>query len=169
MGAGHNFLTDQDLSIQALMPGPVCMGPTTPGAMAGHPTLPAMPISRLATPAEVSSSLAAVSAGRGSALYLFFGSQDPVTGESWCPDCVIADPVLRRACTTLRPDLMLHECPVGPRSEWKNQPQHPYRLHPITRLMRIPTLLFLEQGLERGRLVEGDCADPAVVEAFLKR
>lgn len=128
-----------------------------------------MPISRLATIAEVEAHLASVHAGQGSALYLFFGSEDPTTGASWCPDCVIADPILRRACTTLRPDLTLYECPVGLRSEWKNQPQHPYRLHPTARLARIPTLLFLEHGMERGRLVEGDCAQAAVVEAFLKR
>ncbi|MBA3697884.1 MAG: DUF953 domain-containing protein [Planctomycetes bacterium] len=128
-----------------------------------------MPISRLATVTEVDSSLAGVTAGGGSALYLFFGSEDPVTGASWCPDCVIADPVLRRACSTLRPDLVLYECPVGPRSAWKNQPDHPYRLHPITRVARIPTLVFVEHGMERGRLVEGDCAQTAVVEAFLAK
>lgn len=138
------------------------------GAPTDHPTLPAMPISRLATIAEVEANLASVTAGRGSALYLFFGSEDPTTGASWCPDCVIADPILRRACTILRPDLVLYECPVGLRSDWKNQPQHPFRLHPTTRLARIPTLLFLEHGVERGRLVEGDCAQPAIVEAFLK-
>lgn len=139
------------------------------GAATDHPTLLAMPISRLATYAEVEANLATAIAGRNSALYLFFGSEDPTTGASWCPDCVIADPILRRACTTLRPDLVLYECPVGLRSEWKNQLQHPYRLHPTTRLARIPTLLFLEHGMERGRLVEGDCAQPAIVEAFLKR
>jgi Eukaryotic protein of unknown function (DUF953) len=128
-----------------------------------------MPIRRLATPADVAASLAAANAGGESALYLFFGSEDPATGESWCPDCVIADPVLRRACTSIRPDLVLYECPVGARSAWKNQPDHPFRLHPIVRLARIPTLLFLAGGLERGRLVEADCAMPAVVEAFLKR
>ena len=134
-----------------------------------RPTLPAMPISRLATTAEVDASLASLGAGRGSALYLFFGSEDPTTGASWCPDCVIADPILRRACSTLRPDLVLYECPVGLRSDWKNQPQHPFRLHPTIRLARIPTLLFLEQGMERGRLVEADCAHSTVVEAFLMR
>lgn len=128
-----------------------------------------MPIRRLATPADVAASLATATAGSESALYLFFGSEDPATGESWCPDCVIADPVLRRACTILRPDLVLYECPVGARSAWKNQPEHPFRLHPLIRLARIPTLLFLERGLERGRLVEADCAKPAVVEASLKR
>jgi hypothetical protein len=122
--------------------------------MTEQPTLPPMPISRLATTAEVVASLASLTAGRGSALYLFFGS---------------ADPILRRACSTLRPDLVLYECPVGLRSDWKNQPQHPFRLHPTIRLARIPTLLFLEQGMERGRLVEADCAQSTVVEAFLMR
>lgn len=128
-----------------------------------------MPIRRLATPADVAASLTTATASGESALYLFFGSEDPTTGESWCPDCVIADPVLRRACTSLRPDLVLYECPVGARSAWKNQPEHPFRLHPILRLARIPTLVFLERGLERGRLVEADCAKPTVVEAFLTR
>lgn len=139
------------------------------GAMTDQPTLSRMPISRLASAPEVDASLASLCAGQGSALYLFFGSEDPTTGTSWCPDCVIADPILRRACTTLRPDLVLYECPVGLRSEWKNQPQHPFRLHPTLRLARIPTLLFLEQGMERGRLVEADCSNATIVEAFLQR
>ncbi len=128
-----------------------------------------MPIRRLATVADVASTLDTLAVESGAALFLFFGAEDPATGQSWCPDCVIADPVLRRACTTLRPDLTLYECPVGMRSDWKNQPNHPFRLHPTTRLARIPTLLFIDRGLERGRLVEGDCAKADVVEAFLTR
>jgi hypothetical protein len=126
-----------------------------------------MPIHRLATSAEVEALLATLTGARGSALLLFFGAEDPATGQSWCPDCVTADPVLRRACTTLRGDLTLYECPVGVRSEWKNRPEHPYRVHPTLRLQRIPTLVFIVDGMERGRLVEGDCAQPAVVQAFL--
>ena len=128
-----------------------------------------MPIVRLATPAEVQNRLLIGTAAKETALYVFFGSEDPLTGESWCPDCVTADPILRRACTTLRPDLVLYECPVGARSSWKNQPDHVFRVHPTIRLARIPTLLFFENGLERGRLVEVDCAQPAVVEAFITR
>jgi hypothetical protein len=128
-----------------------------------------MPIRRLATPADTDRTLAETAATGGAALFLFFGAEDPATGQSWCPDCIIADPVLRRACTSLRPDLTVYECPVGMRSDWKNQPDHPYRQHPATRVARIPTLLFVENGMERGRLVEGDCAKADVVEAFLKR
>jgi hypothetical protein len=77
--------------------------------------------------------------------------------------------VLRRAITSQRPDLTLYECPVGQRSDWKNRPEHPYRLQPLFRVVRIPTLLFLEAGIERGRLVEADCARPELVTAFLSR
>ena len=126
-----------------------------------------MPIKRCATNAEVSAVVDALVASQGSALLVFFGAEDPQTGESWCPDCVTADPVLRRTIALKRKDLTLYECPVGQRADWKNQPAHPYRLHPLLRIARIPTLVFFENGVERGRLVEADCAQVAVVEAFL--
>jgi hypothetical protein len=128
-----------------------------------------MPLVRCPTPAEASSALSSLRIGRGSALFLFFGSEDPVSGQSWCADCNTADPVLRASIRRLRPELTLYECPVGVRSEWKNHPEHPYRLHPSTRVGRIPTLLLLEHGIERGRLVEGDCAKPELVQAFLNQ
>ena len=128
-----------------------------------------MPIVRCATPADAEAVVQRLVAGQTSGLFLFFGAEDPQTGESWCPDCVTADPVLRRAITSQRPDLTLYECPVGQRSEWKNRPEHPYRLHPLFRVARIPTLFFLEAGLERGRLVEADCARSELVTAFLSR
>ena len=127
----------------------------------------AMPIMRCATPAEASTVADTLVARQGSALFLFFGAEDPQTGDSWCPDCVTADPILRRTIAATRKDLTVYECPVGQRSDWKNQPTHPYRLHPLFRVARIPTLLFVENGTERGRLVEADCAQVAVVEAFL--
>ncbi|MBA3708555.1 MAG: DUF953 domain-containing protein [Planctomycetes bacterium] len=137
------------------------------GAIAAPSKAPDMAILRCATPAEAGSALESVQDRQGSALFLFFGSEDPATGQSWCPDCVTADPVLRRACSELRPGIPLHECPVGLRADWKNQPAHAYRLHPAFHLERIPTLVLIEGGCERGRLVEGDCADRERVKAFL--
>lgn len=128
-----------------------------------------MPIRRQPSPADAKAALDRLKADRGTALFLFFGAEDPATGTSWCPDCVTADPVLRAACATQRPDLVLNECPVGQRSEWKNRPEHPYRLDPDFRVARIPTLLLIEDGCEAGRLVEGDCAKPGLVTAFLTR
>lgn len=126
-----------------------------------------MPIVRCATPADSDQALDQVRRGRGEALFLFFGSEDPATGASWCPDCVTADPVLRMACVRQRPQAPLFECPVGVRSEWKNVPDHPYRVHPAFRLARIPTLIRFVDGCEVGRLVEADCAKPDAVAAFL--
>ena len=128
-----------------------------------------MGIVRCATPSDLAPILERLQGERGSVLMLFFGSEDPATGESWCPDCVTADPVLRRSCRELRPELTLHECPVGLRADWKQRPDHPYRLHPALRLARIPTLIWFEAGCERGRLVEADCAKPERVAAFLGR
>ena len=127
-----------------------------------------MPIKRCSTPEELERVYQDLCQEQGSALFAFFGSEDPGTGESWCKDCVTADPILRSLCVQLRPDLTLYECPVGERSEWKDQDQHPYRVHPTWRLQRIPTLVFLDQGCERGRLGEADCQDEALVRAFLQ-
>lgn len=71
---------------------------------------------------------------------IMFGSEDPVSGESWCPDCVIADPVIRSEAKKIDGSILL-ECPVGQRSEYKNIPDHPYRLHPHLRLKSVPTLV----------------------------
>lgn len=45
---------------------------------------------------------------------VFFGSSDPENGqmESWCSDCVIADPVIRRKILSIDPPATLVECPV---------------------------------------------------------
>ncbi len=126
-----------------------------------------MPFRRAPTPADAIAAFAAAVRGQHTALFLVFGSEDPQTGASWCPDCVTADPVLRAALHRQRPDLVVHECPVGERSAWKNQPEHPLRTHPGFRIARIPTLIFLDRGIERGRLVEGDCAVADRVAAFL--
>ena len=127
-----------------------------------------MPFVRCPTPADLAPVLADLTTRKGDALLLFFGAEDPVTGESWCPDCVTADPVLRRTIAQQRPDLTVYECPVGQRSDWKNKPEHPYRLHPLTKVARIPTLIRIAAGQEIGRLVEADCATPANVTAFIR-
>lgn len=126
-----------------------------------------MPFVRCATPDAAAAAHAAVAAAQGDALFLFFGSADPGTGQSWCPDCVVADPVLRATIAKVAPRLAVHECPVGARADWKGKLDHPYRTHPAFRVARIPTLIRFRAGLEIGRLVEGPCADPAAVAAFL--
>ena len=128
-----------------------------------------MPIRRCSTSADAAAALAALTTlGRDEAVFLFFGSAEPTTGESWCPDCVTADPILRAAISRLRPELTIFECPVGERSAWKGVADHPYRIHPLFRVARIPTLVYVRSGCEIGRLVEADCSNAEAVAAFLK-
>lgn len=131
-------------------------------------TVCAMAFVRAATPDDLMATLDADLAAPGEHLYLFFGSEDPETGASWCPDCVTADPVLRAAIARVAAAAVCHECPVGLRSSWKLVAEHPYRVHPRLRVARIPTLVRFVNGCEVGRLVEADCADQTVVEAFLQ-
>lgn len=126
-----------------------------------------MPFVRCPTPADAQAALDRVVRTQADALFLFFGSADPATGASWCPDCVTADPVLRATISASAPHLTVYECPVGARSDWKGRADHPYRVHPAFRLARIPTLIRFAAGIDIGRLVEGPCADPAAVRAFL--
>ena len=126
-----------------------------------------MPFVRCAVPEDAARAWDACVAGRRTAAFLVFGGTQPDTGVSWCPDCTVADPVLRGTIARLRPDLTVHECPVAARSDWKGNAAHPYRLHAGLRISRIPTLILLVDGIERGRLVESDCADAAGVAAFL--
>ena len=126
-----------------------------------------MPFVRCPTPVDSQASLDRVLAAQGDALFLFFGAEDPVTGQSWCPDCVTADPVLRATIAANAPGLPVYECPVGARSAWKGIMDHPYRIHPVFHLQRIPTLIRFRGGIDIGRLVEAPCSDRAAVAAFL--
>ncbi len=126
-----------------------------------------MPFVRCPNPADAAAALAEVVAARGDALFLFFGSPDPLTGASWCPDCVTADPVLRATIRATAPGLTVYECPVGARSAWKGCLDHPYRVHPAFHVARIPTLIRFRAGLDIGRLVEAPCADRDAVQAFV--
>lgn len=72
---------------------------------------------------------------------VFFGTETPETSESWCPDCVIADPLIRKAILTHAPsDAVLLEAPVGLRGDWKGNTSHPYRTRKDFDLPAIPTL-----------------------------
>jgi len=98
---------------------------------------------------------------------LFFGTEDPdKNNESWCPDCVIADPLVRKWVKKV-PDSVLLEAPVGTRSEWKLNSTHIYRTNPDIALKAIPTLIRWTKNGPDGRLVEEECGDPAKLETFV--
>jgi hypothetical protein len=125
-----------------------------------------MRILRLPDPAAFQAFADTHAAAPGDALVflLFFGSETPETGESWCPDCVMADPVIRGTLATItRHEVLLVECPVGLRADYKGNPTHPYRTDPRVALQRIPTLIRWSGVRELGRLVEGECLEPTAL------
>ncbi|XP_014784113.1 thioredoxin domain-containing protein 17 isoform X1 [Octopus bimaculoides] len=70
---------------------------------------------------------------------LFTGSKDS-SGQSWCPDCVRADPVIKRNMKQLPSDAIFIHCNVGDRTFWKDQ-NNVFRKDSKLRLTAVPTLL----------------------------
>lgn len=104
-----------------------------------------MKIQRIPTPAEFDATLAEIMENIPNKKYvvLFFGTEQSDTMQSWCPDCVIADPIIRSAImkSSNNKDIVLIECPVGDRSVYSGNKNHPYRLHKDVMLKFIPTLI----------------------------
>jgi hypothetical protein len=71
---------------------------------------------RVNDPAQLDATLQSLPVPSGPIFVLFFGTENQATGQSWCPDCVIADPKIRMTIAT-RPDATLVECPVGDRTQ----------------------------------------------------
>ncbi|KAJ2708975.1 hypothetical protein H4R19_004482 [Coemansia spiralis] len=96
---------------------------------------------------------------------LFFGREVPATGESWCPDCVIADPAVRRAVAKVDGAILL-EVPVDPRSDAAS-PTKVFRERADIQLDRVPTLLrWTADGASARRVVEDECRE-ATIDAFI--
>ncbi|CDS08109.1 hypothetical protein LRAMOSA02058 [Lichtheimia ramosa] len=98
---------------------------------------------------------------------VFFGTEKPETNESWCPDCVVADPLIRKAILTHAPEnALLLEAPVGHREDWKGNASHPYRTR--FNLSAIPTLFRWTKEGPGAALVEEDCANAQKLEEFIR-
>ncbi|KAJ1825796.1 hypothetical protein LPJ56_002499 [Coemansia sp. RSA 2599] len=92
---------------------------------------------------------------------LFFGRESPGTNLSWCPDCVIADPKVRKAISAV-PGSILLEVPVDRKSNI-DSPSNIYRIREDTKVERIPTLVrWTEAGPSKTRLIEDECSEEAV-------
>ncbi|KAF5404038.1 Thioredoxin domain-containing protein 17 [Paragonimus heterotremus] len=111
----------------------------------------------------------ALAAGRRVSVFMI-GSTDPQTGESWCPDCREAEPVVE-ACLkkTADNDLFLM-IEVGLRDAWKN-PDNAFRKHPVYKLTVIPTMFLfcLDSGeiAVKCRLENDECKSAASVDKLL--
>ncbi|TGZ57282.1 hypothetical protein CRM22_009946 [Opisthorchis felineus] len=103
-------------------------------------------------------------------VYAFFiGTTDPITGDSWCPDCRTAEPIVEEATKKMSEKDLFIMCEVGDRDHWKT-PTNPFRTHPVFKLTEIPTLLSFclnsgEIGV-KSRLLGDGCKDSAQVGTF---
>ncbi len=87
-----------------------------------------------------------------------------VPGESWCPDCVKADPVIDAAVKSQEGDVVLLHVGVGDRAFWKD-PNCVFRKDPSTRLRCVPTLV--KWGTPQ-KLEEEQCSDPNMVNLMFE-
>ncbi|KAI8928949.1 hypothetical protein BC831DRAFT_446526 [Entophlyctis helioformis] len=106
-----------------------------------------------------------LAAAPGRVFGLFFGTEEPSTGNSWCPDCVIADPLVRKAIGTVANSTLI-EAPAGLRSEYRAN--NPYRNHPEVKLVAVPTLVeFTPAGKRKQALIEAECARQDLLDTFI--
>lgn len=89
-------------------------------------------------------------------ILLFVANDNPETKQSWCPDCVLAKPLIERMREKYQHDeqTALVYVRVGQRDEWKT-PDNPYRLHEV-KISCVPTIISLSNGL---RLNGSECSD----------
>uniref|UniRef100_A0A8R1EPH7 Thioredoxin domain-containing protein 17 n=1 Tax=Caenorhabditis japonica TaxID=281687 RepID=A0A8R1EPH7_CAEJA len=97
---------------------------------------------------------------------LFTGSKNLSTGQSWCPDCVVAEPVVEEVIQTPEVaalDVHFVTVFVGNREVWRD-PAVGFRTNPALKLTCIPTLLELNNKAKR--LLEGQVANKHQVKEF---
>ncbi|KAL8610831.1 hypothetical protein ACOMHN_056686 [Nucella lapillus] len=94
---------------------------------------------------------------------LFSGSKDS-NGSSWCPDCVVAEPVIAKMLSFAPKDAVLIHCGVGKGAFWKDK-DNVFRKDASLRLKSVPTLLKVDSAR---RLEEGQCAEEGLVQMFFE-
>ncbi|KAL5112097.1 Thioredoxin domain-containing protein 17 [Taenia crassiceps] len=82
----------------------------------------------------------------GRRCFLYFIASPDVTGESWCPDCRIAQKPVEDAVKLLPQNSVFLTIHTGNRKEWKD-PNNAFRLEPLLQVSKVPTLMeFGKQG-----------------------
>ncbi|XP_059057094.1 thioredoxin domain-containing protein 17-like [Achroia grisella] len=76
----------------------------------------------------------------GPPVFFYFSGEKTADGNSWCPDCVEAEPIVRAYLTELKKSVIFAYVDVGNREYWKDK-ACPFRTDSRTRLMVIPTII----------------------------
>ena len=97
---------------------------------------------------------------------MFSGGKSPSTGKSWCPDCVVAEPVVDKVLQSQKDSVYIYVS-VGGVQFWKD-PECVFRKDKRTLLKSIPTLVKIDGNVPNTRLVEGQCANQGMVEMLFE-
>jgi len=97
--------------------------------------------------------IAELTGGEGDVFVYFSGSPDN-SGQSWCPDCVTAEPIVTKSLAAAAEDSHFLYVAVGDRTFWKDQ-TNIFRTAKETQLKSVPTLIKwgTKQRLQEGQLM----------------
>lgn len=95
---------------------------------------------------------------------MFCGSKDK-SGESWCPDCVTAEPVVEECLKNLPTSAFFLFCSVGERDYWKNKTNE-FRTDKRLMLSGVPTLL--KWGQPNQKLAEEQLFKPDLINMLFE-
>lgn len=79
-----------------------------------------------------------------SLILLFVASDDPITNQSWCPDCRNSKPIIDKIVEEFQfnQQLVLAIIQVGQKEQWKTD-DNPFRSHDL-QISAVPTLISLK-------------------------
>ncbi|KAH7643603.1 thioredoxin domain-containing protein [Dermatophagoides farinae] len=99
-------------------------------------------------------------------LILLFTGTKKANGKSWCPDCVVADPIIESVVkeTTEDQNMIFATVMVGDLPSWKSS-DNGFRKHPKFAINCVPTLVNVPLNI---RLEEGGCADKTLVKKLFE-
>ena len=94
-----------------------------------------------------------------------YGAHDS-SGNSWCPDCEVAQPFVQNVLPTIlkneqEREMYFVNVPI------KINQREMYRNDKVLKMRRIPTLIYFKDGHEMGRAVEGEMMTQEEVTAFI--
>lgn len=81
-----------------------------------------------------------LSADKSKTLVVMFSGTKDENGKSWCPDCVVAEPVVDECLAACGDDVVFLYVGVGDRAFWKD-PKCVFRTDERTKLKSVPTLV----------------------------
>lgn len=119
-------------------------------------------------PEDFESALAEVEGKQARHTYLlFYASEDPATGRSWCPDCVRAKPLIDEALRKSTESTALLVAFVD-RQPYRT-PEYLYRTDPRIDLRCVPTLIRWDEGKKVHQLNDVQCQNPDLIEELFTK